>query len=135
MTTMTTTTRWTVTVAGALVIATAVGLVAAAVRDDGPEWLLFTAFAVATVVPAFGGLGLLTGAMRADKPKHDEETVEHEWFVRATSGAFTDLLLVLGIVVFVTSVLDGPDLPLVLVIVLAMADVAVRYTALSRREA
>ena len=132
---MTTTARWSITAVGAIAISAAVGLVAATVRDDGAPWLLFTAFAIATLVPAVGGLGLLTGAMKADKTQHDEETVEHEWFVRATSGAFTDLLVVLGVVVFVTSVLDGPDLPLALVIVLAMADVAVRYTALSRREA
>ncbi len=132
---MNTATRWTVTAAGAVTIATAVGLVAATVRDDGAAWLLFTAFAVATLVPALAGLGLLTGAIATDRTEHDEDTVEHEWYVRATSGAFTDLLLVLGIVVFVSSVLDGPELPLVLVIILAMADVMVRYTWLSRREA
>ena len=132
---MTTTTRWTATTVGSLLLAAAVGLVAATVRDDGAPWLLFTAFAGATLIPAVGGLALLTGAVRADRTEHDDETIEHEWFVRATSGAFTDLLLVLGVVVFVTSVLDGPDLPLVLVIVLAMVDVMVRYTALSRREA
>jgi len=132
---MTSTTRWTATALGSLAIAAAVGLAAVSVRDDGPPWLLFTAFAVATLVPAFAGLAMLTHAVPDERSEHDDETVEHAWFVRATSGAFTDLLLVLGVVVFVTSVLDGPELPVALVIVLAMVDVMVRYTLLSRREA
>lgn len=108
---MTPTIRWTITAVGSVAVAATVGLVAALVRDDGPSWLLFTAFSVATLIPAVGGLGLLTGAIASDQTEHDDETIEHEWFVRATSGAFTDLLLVLGVVVFVTSVLDGPELP------------------------
>lgn len=80
-------------------------------------------FALTTAPILVGGAWvLLPEADGPSGPAHAEDTVEASWYLRATSGAFTDLIIALGLAVAATPILDTPDAPLLLVLVLGFAD-------------
>lgn len=98
--------------------------------------LTFVVFALCTAPVAFGGAwALLPCPDAAAGPEHPDDTVEQNWYLRATSGAFTDVLAAAGIAVTAKHVLGAPDVPLELILVLGFADVGLRMLVLSRREA
>ena len=122
-----------------LLVATAIGLLAGLFADDR-FWLHVAVFAACTFGPAYG-LGWLVFLSRAADPEpvtRPEETVEHDWRQRSSAGSFTDLVVVAGLVAGALAVTDlRVDATLLLagLIALALADVTVRFTVLSRREA
>ena len=67
---------------------------------------------------------------------HVEDDVEQVWMQRATSGAFLDVVTVLGLATAVVSVTRlgdvSPSLLLLLVLGGAMADAGVRYAVTAR---
>ena len=122
-----------------LLIATAIGLLAGLFADDR-FWLHVAVFAACTFGPAYG-LGWLVFLPRAADPEpvaRPEESVEHDWWQRSSTGSFTDLVVVAGLVataIAVTGLHVDATLLLSGLIALALADVTVRFTVLSRREA
>ena len=122
-----------------LLVSTAIGLLAGLFADDR-FWLHVVVFAACTFGPAYG-LGWLVFLSRAADPEpvaRLEETVEHAWWQRSSAGSFTDLVVVAGLVAGALAVTDlRVDATLLLagLIALALADVTVRFTVLSRREA
>ena len=121
-----------------LLVATAIGLLAGLFADDR-FWLHVAVFAAFTSGPAYG-LGWLVFLSRVADPEpvaRPEETVEHDWWQRSSAGSFTDLVVVAGLVtgaLAVTGLRVDATLLLAGVIALALADVTVRFTVLSRRE-
>lgn len=95
--------------------------------------LVFLAFSLGTLAP-WAGLGYLVAAPDQRVP-HQEDTVESEWLQQATSGAFLDLFIALGVTTAITSIADLEPLDPAYFLVLGMADVALRYGLLQRREA
>ncbi|GAA1936735.1 hypothetical protein [Nocardioides hwasunensis] len=117
----------------ALVVALAVGAGAAAVRTDAPAGVVFAVFASLTFPFA-----LALGAVLLDRTEHPEEhedSIERQWTTRASSGAFFDTVVAMGLTVFATSVLDTRGAPLWLFVILALGDFAVRLAVIRRREA
>lgn len=72
--------------------------------------------------------------------RNPEESVEAQWYDRATRGTFHDLLVVMGLTAMALSIVpqwrDGLTAPdaLVACMVFAAADVSVRYLLVKRRE-
>jgi hypothetical protein len=125
--------RWTVAIFGGLGVAILVGgLATLGGSGDVDEMRRFVAFALATGPAAVVLLAML-GQGAPDRVEHEEDTVEHAWTQQAGFGAFCDLLLALGVTLTATSVLDLPQVPLVLFVLLAMVDFPVRYAVLARR--
>lgn len=122
---------WLLAVLAGVALAALTGAVAAWAQG-GSDSLRFVTFGVMSL-PCWIGLA---GLLRAPEPRpqHDEASIETQWMTRATSGAFLDLLLVLGIATTLTAVLDTQPVPTVAFCVLAMADSAARYALLLRRE-
>jgi hypothetical protein len=112
--------------------ACAVGGVAAAVRDDAPDTVTFAVFAALTLpfVAALVAIAL----DRTEHPERAEDSIESQWTTRASSGAFYDTIIAMGLATFATSVLDTASLPLWLFVVLGLADMSVRLVLLQRRE-
>lgn len=111
-------------------LAVIVGVVAASLRGETAAGIVFFA-AIAPI--AVGALWVLLPGGSPEAPKHPEDTVEHEWMLRASSGAFLDVLIAMGLAVSVASVFDVEQVPLVLFVVLAMADFAIRFWTVQRR--
>lgn len=103
-------------------------------------WLHAVVFAACTFGPAYG-LGWLVFLSRAADPEpvaRPEETVEHDWGQRSSAGSFNDLVVVAGLVagaLAVTGLRVDATLLLAGLLALALADVTVRFSVLSRREA
>jgi hypothetical protein len=122
----------------ALGVASGVGLLGAVLRDD--DALLFGAvLAACTLGPSYAlAWVLLISGHVVDEDPHPEENVERAWWDRAARDALLDLLGACGIALLALSV-TGLEVSgvavLVGVVLLGMADVTVRYVALSRREA
>ena len=108
------------------------GGIAAWFTTEGDPTLRFIVFAVMTL-PVGIGAGALLLAPTAT-PEHHEDSVESAWMTQASSGAFLDLLLALGLATTATAVLDTAPVPTVVFCVLGMADVALRYALLQRKE-
>ncbi|CAB4912311.1 unannotated protein [freshwater metagenome] len=125
-------TRWTIAIAAGVLGACAVGGVAAAVRDDAPDTVTFAVFAAMTLpfVAALVAIAL----DRTEHPEQAEDSIESQWATRASSGAFYDTLVAMGLATFATSVLDTASLPLWLFVLLGLADMATRLVLLQRRE-
>ena len=69
---------------------------------------------------------------------HAEDSVERRWAEQAGSGAFLDVVIASGVSLVLLSVLDvdiSATGVLTLLVVLALADSAVRYAVVSRRRA
>ncbi|TDE95778.1 hypothetical protein EXU48_05800 [Occultella glacieicola] len=129
--------RWTLTVAFALVVAAAVGAVAAVFNPDAPL-LTGVVFAAATLGPA-GALGwfLFVSPKTAAPDPNAEDNVENTWLEKAAAAAFVDLLVLLSLALTAVSVSGrSPDPQLLLLgaVVVAMGDVAIRYVIAARRE-
>ncbi|GHJ57642.1 hypothetical protein NOK12_01610 [Nocardioides sp. OK12] len=123
---------WLLATAPALVLAAGVGAVAARVRDDAPAEVSFTVFAVMTF-----GCFLALGAVlldRTERPEQHEDSIESQWARSASSGAFYDLVVALGVVTFLTALLDAGHVPLWPFVVLGLGDLSVRLVVLQRRE-
>ncbi|NEK59574.1 hypothetical protein GCU56_17085 [Geodermatophilus sabuli] len=122
-----------------LLVASGIGLLAGAFGDDR-FWLRTLVFAACTVGPAYG-LGWLlfvSGTVDPGPVTHPEESVEHDWWHRSAAGAFLDLLSVAGLgaaALAVTGLEVAATTVLMALLVLGFADVAVRFTVLSRRDA
>jgi hypothetical protein len=127
-----TATRWTIAGVAGLLGACAVGGVAAAVRDDAPDAVTFAVFAVMTLpfVAALVAIAL----DRTEHPERAEDSIESQWTTRASSGAFYDTIIAMGLATFATSVLDTASLPLWLFVLLGLADMTGRLVLLQRRE-
>jgi hypothetical protein len=123
-----------------LLVAAALGLLAALFGDADEAWLRAVAFGVCTLGPAYG-LGWLlfvSGSSGPDPVVHPEESVEQTWWQRSASGSFLDLLVVAGVGATALSVTDlrvDATSALAALIVVGFADVAVRLTVLRRRDA
>ncbi|RLZ03054.1 hypothetical protein CWC38_07730 [Kocuria tytonicola] len=120
----------------ALVGAAAVGGVASLARPENP-WLAFAVFAGCTLAPmAMLGWFVFVSRYTVQEEPHAEDGVEHRWYEQATSGAFHDIITLGGIALLVLSVsqleVSGSTV-LLWVLILAVADVAVRDQVLKRR--
>lgn len=107
----------------------------AAAFNDGPYLVTLIVFGLAAL-PAAGGLGVVAFGDHQE-PEYGEETIEHNWAVRATSAAFLDTITALGLFVAVIFTFDieiEARLTMFAVLVLAMADAPIRYLLLRRRE-
>lgn len=122
--------------ATALVGAAAVGGIASLARPENP-WLAFAVFAGCTLVPmAMLGWFVFVSRYMVQEEPHAEDSVEHRWYEQATSGAFHDIITMAGIGLLALSVIQlevTGSTVLLWVLVLAAADVAVRYQVLKRR--
>jgi hypothetical protein len=125
-------TSWLLAGAVGVALAALTGTVAAYAQTGGMDPLRLVTFGVMSL-PCWLGLVALLRA-EDDRPAHDEESVEMQWITQATSGAFLDLLLALGIATTATAVLATEAVPTVAFLVIAMADAAARYGILQRRE-
>lgn len=127
-----TTTRWVMAGTAGLLAACAVGGLAAAVRDDAPDGITFAVFAAVTLpfVVALVAIAL----DRTEHPEQAEDSIESQWTTRASSGAFYDTIVAMGLATFATSVLDTAPLPLWLFVLLGLTDMTVRLVVLQRRE-
>ena len=116
--------RWAATILGGAALAAATGALAAWAQTGGWDLLRFTVFAV---VSAPCWIGLVLVALSTDEgPEHAEDSVETQWLRTAATGAFIDLLTVLGLATAATAVLDVEPVPTVFFVVLSMVDVALR---------
>ncbi|MCW2738931.1 hypothetical protein [Nocardioides sp.] len=125
-------TRWLITGAVGVALAALTGTLAAYAQTGGADTLRLVTFGVMSL-PCWLGLASLL-LTKDDRPEHHEDSVEMQWITQATSGAFLDLLLVLGIATAATAVLGTDPVPTVAFVVVAMADSAARYAILQRRE-
>jgi hypothetical protein len=124
-------------VALAVVAACALGAVAGLLRSEH-FWLAAAVFTASTVLPMYALTWFLLVSRHVVKEDaHAGENVERSWGDRAGAGAFTDMVGAAGIALLALS-LTGLEVSgqavLVAVVVLGLADAAVRYLALSRRE-
>jgi hypothetical protein len=124
--------NWLVATAVGVTLAALTGTMAAYAQTGGLDPLRLIVFGVMSL-PCWIGLVSL---LRADdeRPAHDDESIEMQWTTQATSGAFLDLLLVLGIATTATALLGLEAVPTVAFVVVAMGDAAARYAILQRRE-
>ena len=123
-----------------LLLAAGLGLLAGLLGADDQFWLRTGVFAACTLGPAcgLGWLLFVAGRTGPDAVAHPEETVEHLWWQRSAAGSFLDLVVVAGLVLTALSVTDlRVDATTVLtgLVLLGLADVAVRMAVLGRREA
>ena len=125
-------TNWLVAAAVGVTLAALTGIVAAWAQTGGLDSLRFVTFGVMSL-PCWVGLVTLLRS-EDDRPAHADESVEMQWITEATSGAFLDLLLVLGVATTASAVLGLEAVPTVALLVVAMLDAAARYAILQRRE-
>ena len=123
-----------------LVIAAGLGLLAGVLGDDGQFWLRTGVFAACAAGPAYGvgWLLFLSGTADTEAVAKPEETVEQQWWHRSASASFLDVVVVAGVgttALAVTGLEVAATTALAGLLVLAMADVAVRLAVLRRREA
>lgn len=123
--------------AGALLSAGAGGLFAKFSGIEKP-WLAFTVMTVGVLAPFCA----MVWAILVDRltitgvVKRPEESVENKWYDQAASGAFTDMLLILGVTAAIFSIFRfevNSGLLLAGLIVVMMADFGIRYLLTSRR--
>ena len=121
-----------------LVLSAALGLVVALLRPE-PFWLVFGVFTACFLGPGVTIAWLVLGAGRRVQPDpHVDENIESRWFDKAGAGALFDTLAAAGITAGALSLFGWePDAALVLigVVAFALADGALRYAVLARREA
>jgi hypothetical protein len=127
-----TTTRWVVAVVAGLVGAALVGAVAAWARTDASDTVTFTVFA-AMSLPFIVAL-VAIALDRTSYPERDEDSIESQWTTRASSGAFYDTMVAMGLATFATSVLDTAAVPVWVFLVLGLADMSTRLVVLQKRE-
>ena len=123
---------WLIAAVPALVVALGVGALAARIRTDAPDDVTFGVFAALTFpfVLALGALLL----DRTETPEHHEDSIESQLATKASSGAFFDTVIAMGLTSFATAVLDTDSAPVWIFVVLALADLSVRMMVLQRKE-
>lgn len=127
-----TTARWAIALGTGVVAAAAVGALAARVRTDAPDGVTFAVFATLTLPFVVALVAIVLD--RTTYPERDEDSIESQWTTRASSGAFYDTMVAMGLATFATSVLDTASLPVWVFVVLGLGDMSVRMLLLQRRE-
>ena len=135
---METTTRpslkpWLIAACPALLLALGVGLVAARLRTDASDSVEFAVFAAMTF-PFLLAFGAILLDRSEPDPSSRRTRSSAQWTTRASSGAFFDTVIAMGLTTFATSVLDTAGAPLWIFVVLALADFSTRMAILQRRE-
>jgi hypothetical protein len=120
-----------------LLAAGSLGLAAALTRPED-FWLVLVVFTACFLAPCVGLAWLVVGAGRKVQiDARAEENVETRWFEKAASGALFDLLMVVGLLLGAMSVFGlelSSEVVLMGVWALAVADAALRYGLIRRRE-
>lgn len=129
--------RWRSVTSWAVGVIVAVVLTVALPPRAGAPWPAIAAGSV-LMVPIGWALAwvFLVGPLVAGTPRHPEDTVERTWFERARAVAFTDLVLLAGLGLFVAAVLGAPastQAVLVAVLVVGWGDALVRNALTARR--
>ncbi|WP_369061413.1 hypothetical protein [Kocuria rhizophila] len=119
-----------------LVGAAAVGGIASLTRPDD-SWRAFAVFPGCALSPmAMLGWFVFVSRYTVTVEPHAEDGVEHRWYAQAAYGAFHDVITTGGIALLVLSVsrleVTGSTV-LLWALILAAADVAVRYQVLKHR--
>ncbi|MCD9154353.1 hypothetical protein [Aeromicrobium duanguangcaii] len=102
-------------------------------RDE----ILLVAFVSLPSIFAMAWVALVDPGSIRDAVQRPDDTIESQWLQRAQSGAFTDLLLVLGVVLVAGVIVDlavSLRVALIALTSFAMADVGVRLVWIRRRE-
>jgi hypothetical protein len=128
----TTTRRWAIALVVGLVASAVVGSVAARVRTDASDVVTFAVFATMSL-PFLVAL-VAIALDRTPHPERDEDSIESQWATRASSGAFYDTMIAMGLATFATSVLDTAAVPAWAFLLLGLADMTGRLVVLQRRE-
>jgi hypothetical protein len=120
-----------------LLVAAGIGLGVASVRSED-FWLVFGVFTACFLGPCIALAWLTLGEGRkAEIDGRAEENVETRWMEKAASGALFDLLVAVGVLLGAMSIL-GFDVPAELALIgvwaVAVADGALRYLLIRRRE-
>jgi hypothetical protein len=127
-----------VTWSAGLLLSAAIGLVVALLRPES-FWVVFVVFTACFLGPCIALAWLVLGAGRRVQPDpHVEENVESRWMDKAGSGALLDTVAAAGIAAGALSIFGweaDAGLVLVGVVAFALADGALRYALLARREA
>jgi len=109
----------------------------AALEGGRRDEVLVVAFVALPFLFALAWVALVDRGSVRDAVERPDDTVEVQWLQRAQSGAFTDLLLVLGLGL-VAGVLIDIDVSLraalLALTAFAMADAGLRYAWLARRD-
>ena len=126
--------RWASVVFGAVALAVATGAAASYAREGTWEILTVAVFALLSSPCWAGLLSILLAGPDERPPAHHEDSVESRWIERATSSAFLDVVLALGLATAATNIADIRPVSGVVFLTLAMVDAAVRYAVLQRRE-
>ena len=128
--------RWPVVIIGGLLLATGSGLLAAWAQTGGWDTLRFVVFGLCLVAPYMTLLFILTAPPDSERlPEHHEDSVENAWTQKALAGTALDLFIVLGVLTAVTNILGFDEPGSGLILIFLMADAAIRYLVLSRRQA
>lgn len=130
--------RWIAAIGLGLVGAAGIGALAGSFTPD--DFAVKAAiFGAAALGPAtFSAWYVLIGRKEVAKDaRQHTDSVEQQWAGRAASGAFTDLMIVLGVSLTAVSI-SGWEPPVGLVLlaltILGLGDMAVRYLLAERRE-
>ena len=119
-------------------LAAGLGVGAALIRPE-QFWLVFGVFAACFLSPCIGLAWLVLGAgRRVTRDPYADENVESRWLERAGSRALFDLLAAAAVMAGAVGLfgLELPgDLALIGVVAFGLADGALRYALLARREA
>lgn len=124
---------------GALIAILASFLVATTRYPDtlATAWLVFGAAFFPVMAGVFWAVLVDRSTLRG-APKDPESSIEATWYSRAASGAFTDMIALLGVGLFVFTVfIDlqmSVDNLLLIAILVAMLDFGIRYVAIKIRE-
>lgn len=117
--------------------AAAIGGLATLFRDDH-TLLVFIVFAGATLGPAIATALLVLEPSKANAPARLPGSIEQNWWQRASSQAFVDLMIVVGVALFAVSVADLSEvhtgLLFAIILLIAWTDVAIRLVLLRRAE-
>lgn len=124
--------RWSVAAVCGGALAALIGVAAARAQTEKPFMSVFLAFFLCTVPFLVAGAAALLDP--TDHPEAREDSVEDRWLTKASSGAFNDTVMAMGLVLVVTSVLDLPDISTGIFLGLAMLDMSLRYFTLQQRE-
>lgn len=125
-------------VAIALVVTGGVAAWALAALDGGRrEEILVVAVVATPWIFALAWVVLVDRTSLRDAVDRPDDTIEAQWLQRAQSGAFTDLLLILGLTLIAGVIVDldvSLRIGLIVLTAFAMGDVVVRMLWLKRRD-
>lgn len=118
--------------------AAALGAIASVFYNERP-WLMFVICTVCTAGPLLAGAwALFVSKYPVEPDPYAEDNVESQWYHRAASGAFHDLMVTGGVILTVVSIarwdFSGRTALLVMLVFMGVS-FAVRYLAQKRRAA